>query len=416
MLLPEIQKNSWRFLGLAAFIGLLVGVGIFVFSSLLKPPRVDHAWLPMTFEKAVREGAPAVVNIQLDEGYTPHAPPKAIFTNLQGEYGDDETTHTYGLGNIIGSGVIIDTEGYIVTNYHVVEDEAFIKVRLADGTSYQATLVGSDPETDLAVLKVNASGLPVVRLGDDRRLRVGDIVLAVGNPFGMRQTVTQGIVSAVALKNLGINRFESFIQTDAAINPGNSGGALLNVNGELVGINSSTMTTQGGATLGIGFSIPVSLVREVVADIKQYGQVKRGSLGVELSYLNDEQKYKHQLPHGVEITGMTADSAAYNGGLKLGDFLTHIDGYELFTPWQTRNILVSKKPGEKVRIKGIRDGSPFVLDVAVQLRPVDYISAEDIGHMNMEEPLDTFPPAEEQATQGTGTTTSQTASEATPEE
>ena len=226
----------------------------------------------------------------------------------------------------LGSGVIVSAEGYLLTNHHVVEDAVDIEVQLADGRQTRAQLVGSDAETDIAVLKIDLGGLPAITLGDVRALRVGDAVLAIGNPFNVGQTVTAGIVSALDRNQAGSSPFQNFIQTDAAINPGNSGGALVDVSGNLVGINTAIFSRSGGS-LGIGFAVPVDTARQTMDALLRGGSVRRGWIGVEPRDLSAELAQSLALPvkSGVLITGVLQDGPAAKGGLRPGDVVVKVD-------------------------------------------------------------------------------------------
>jgi Do/DeqQ family serine protease len=270
------------------------------------------------YAMAARLAAPAVVSISATKmaRNNPHTDPRFRFF-----FGDGPATPQVGLG----SGVIVSPEGYLLTNHHVVEDANEIEVQLADGRQTRARLVGSDPETDIAVLKIELGELPVMALGDVRALQVGDAVLAIGNPFNVGQTVTAGIVSALDRSDAGSSRFQNFIQTDAAINPGNSGGALVDASGALVGINTAIFSRSGGS-LGIGFAVPVDTARQVMEQLLRDGKVRRGWIGVEPRDLTAELAESLNLPvrQGVLITGVLQNGPAAQGGLRPGDVVVQV--------------------------------------------------------------------------------------------
>src|SRR5690625_655601 len=260
----------------------------------------------------------------------------------------------------LGSGVVVDAKaGYVLTNNHVIDKADEITVTLQSGQELTAELVGADPETDIAVLKVKADGVQLMALpfGDSSRLRVGDFVVAVGNPFGLGQTVTSGIVSALGRTGLGIEGYEDFIQTDASINPGNSGGALVNLKGELIGINTAILAPSGG-NIGIGFAIPTSMAREVMRQLIQYGEVKRGLLGVSVQELTPAlaNAFGIDATEGVVIAQITPDSAAEAAGLQVGDVIVAVDGQPVRRAAGIRNRIGLLRVGEKVQLTVLRDG------------------------------------------------------------
>ncbi len=258
----------------------------------------------------------------------------------------------------LGSGVIVSEDGYILTNNHVVKGADEIKVILYDKREFKGKVVGTDSRTDLAVVKINARGLPTLSFGDSGKLKTGDIVLAIGNPFGLNQTVTMGIVSAVGRSNIGLADFEDFIQTDAAINPGNSGGALVNGSGELVGINTAIFSTSGGY-MGIGFSIPSDMAKTVMDSILKYGKVIRGWLGVSIQDLTPElaKSLGMKETEGALISGVVSDSPADKAGLKRGDLVTEMNGKKIADVTSLRNMVASMAPGTQVDFKIIRNGT-----------------------------------------------------------
>ncbi len=258
-----------------------------------------------------------------------------------------------------GSGVIVDAaEGYILTNHHVVENADEITVTLVDNRSLDATVVGSDPGTDIAVLKVDSDGLTEMPLGDSETVRVGDFVLAIGNPFGLEHTVTSGIVSGLGRTGINPEGYEDFIQTDASINPGNSGGALVGFNGELVGINSAILSGNGG-NIGIGFAIPVNMARSVMDQIISFGSVRRGLLGVNIATINSEiaESYSLDATSGALITLVADESAAENAGLQIGDVIVTVDAEPIEGAESLRNAIGLLRPGDSVEVGFIREGS-----------------------------------------------------------
>ena len=258
-----------------------------------------------------------------------------------------------------GSGVIVNAgEGTVITNHHVINEADEIQVVLNDGRTFQAELIGSDPEVDIAVLKIKAKNLQALTMSDSDKLLVGDFVVAIGNPFGLGQTVTTGVVSALGRTGLGIEGYEDFIQTDASINPGNSGGALVNLRGELVGINTAIIAPAGG-NVGIGFAIPMNMVRASVDQILEHGEVKRGQIGVSIQDVTPELQEAFNLKNGqqgVLVTGVGENSEAEKAGLKAGDVIIAVDGKETRTTGALRNTIGVRKIGDKVTLSIIRDG------------------------------------------------------------
>jgi serine protease Do len=264
----------------------------------------------------------------------------------------------------LGSGTIVTPDGYVLTNNHVVEGAQDIRVTLADRREFRAKLVGGDPKTDIAVLKLTGSRFPVMPLGDSNRVVVAEVVLAIGNPFGLDQTVTMGIVSAVGRANLGISDYEDFIQTDAAINPGNSGGALVNARGELIGTNTAIFSQSGGY-MGIGFAVPINMARQVMDQLVTRGRVTRGYLGVSVQELTPAAARALGLPtdRGVLVGDVAADGPAARGGLKQGDVITAINGTPVDDVGRFRNLVSSMKPGTRVTLTVLRDGREQTVEV-----------------------------------------------------
>lgn len=320
---------------------------------------------PTTYADAVARAAPAVVNVstrrvvlerQLPERLAPFFPDWPEFRRRE--------------DRSLGSGVILDSEGHIATNHHVINGAQEIVVQLTDGRTAPAKLVGSDPDTDLAILKIALQKLPVMPLGRSDRLRVGDVVLAIGNSLGLGQTVTQGIVSATGRSQLGLALFENFIQTDAAINQGNSGGALVTATGELVGINTAVLSREVGVE-GIGFAIPVNLVRGVADEIQKNGRVVRGWAGIGVQNLPPDLADDAGRPvRGVAVIGFYPGSPALQVGLARGDILTTLDGKPITDSREFLVAIAKKAPGATLRLRGIRPGQGgFEAQVPVVERP-----------------------------------------------
>ncbi len=315
------------------------------------------------YARAAERAAPAVVSVTATR--LAQRNPHADDPHFRFFFGDQPpTAQQVGLG----SGVIVAPEGYLLTNHHVVADAADIEVQLADGRSTQARVVGSDAETDLAVLKIDLDRLPVVTLGDLRALRVGDAVLAIGNPFNVGQTVTAGIVSA--LDRPGASRFQNFIQTDAAINPGNSGGALVDADGHLVGINTAIFSRTGGS-LGIGFAVPVDTARQVMEALIAGGEVKRGWIGVEPRDLGTELAESLSLPvtSGVLITGVLQDGPAARGGVQPGDVVVRIGEKPVRNAADLFAAVAALAPGSTAAVEVQRGAESLTLSVVVGQRP-----------------------------------------------
>ncbi|GAP35298.1 trypsin-like peptidase domain-containing protein [Piscinibacter sakaiensis] len=281
-------------------------------------------------------------------------------------FGDPQADRQRG----IGSAVIVSPDGYLLTNNHVVQGATDIEVQLSDGRQAVARLVGGDPETDVAVLKIDLEKLPVITFGDADALQVGDVVLAIGNPFGVGQTVTSGIVSALGRDQLGINTFENFIQTDAAINPGNSGGALVDVRGHLMGINTAIFSNSGGS-LGIGFAIPVTTARQVMEGLIKDGMITRGWIGVEPRELTTDVARTFNLPvsEGVLITGVLQNGPAGAGGMRPGDVVTQVAGQPVRTPAQLRNAVSALKPRQEAVLQVQRGERSLALTLTIGERP-----------------------------------------------
>ncbi|HTV97205.1 MAG TPA: trypsin-like peptidase domain-containing protein [Steroidobacteraceae bacterium] len=326
-----------------------------------------------SFADAVARAAPAVVNIYTARVVTEQrqaAPLDQLF-------GDYWPSYRQRVERSLGSGVIVDAKGTIVTNQHVIAGADSIRVQLADGRIAEATVVGQDPDTDLAILRLSIGNLPVMPMGRSDTLRVGDIVLAIGNPYGLSQTVTQGIVSATGRGQLGLATFENFIQTDAAINLGNSGGALIDAHGDLVGINTAVLNRAYGGPEGIGFAIPVNLVRGVMEQILTKGHVVRGWLGFVPQDLSQEQAAQLGIASGgVTVVNILVRSPAFDAGVRPGDLITELDG----APVRSSQDLVSKlaqlKPGSEVELAGRHGQQPYTVKLPVSERPTRLAQAQ----------------------------------------
>jgi S1-C subfamily serine protease len=317
----------------------------------------------VTYAAAVQRAAPAVVNI-----YTARVVEERVFPSPFGElFGNVLPQTQKRIERSLGSGVIVDADGHIVTNYHVISNAGAIRVQLADGRIAQPQVVGVDPDTDLAVLKINLPNLPVITFGRSDELRVGDVVLAIGDPLGLSQTVTHGIVSATARGQLGITTFEDFIQTDAPINFGNSGGALVDSSGALIGINTAIVAKSLGVE-GIGFAIPVDMVRGVLRDIIQYGRVIRGWIGIVPEDISDAQAQQLGLAHGGVVIAYVG-SPAQEAGLRPGDLLLSIDGAAVSSAEAARARIATSKPGAALTIRYQRGSSQFDVKVKVIEQP-----------------------------------------------
>ena len=368
-----------------------VGLALWFIVASLKPewaaemlgaahgPRIGTSPVPMaeapvnaspgvgSYREGARRAMPAVVNIfTTKEARQPQNPfmEDPLFKRFFGDQQQEEKQFS------LGSGVIISPEGYVLTNNHVVETADEIEVALADGRKSAAKVVGADPETDIAVVKIDLQNLPAITLGHAEQAKVGDVVLAIGNPFGVGQTVTMGIISALGRNHLGINTFENFIQTDAAINPGNSGGALIDTSGNLLGINTAIYSRSGGS-LGIGFAIPVSTVKTVMDSIISTGQVVRGWIGVEPQDITPElaESFGFTQKSGAIIAGVLKGGPADKAGMRPGDILVAVDGKPVADTTDMLNLIAQLAPGSKSRMTVRRKNQESTLDVVVGKRP-----------------------------------------------
>ena len=334
------------------------------------PPAV---FAVTSYREAAKKALPSVVHIFTSQKIKARRSPlfdDPMFRHFFGDSAEGDGPKTSGLG----SGVIVSASGFILTNYHVVEAADQIEVALSDGRNLDARLVGSDPESDLAVLQISERNgkeliLPAITLGKMDNIGVGDVTLAIGNPFGVGQTVTMGIISALGRSHLGINTFENFIQTDAAINPGNSGGALVDSQGNLIGINTAIYSRSGGS-LGIGFAIPISIARDVMEQIIQTGSVTRGWIGVEAQEITIDLAESFGLPDtsGALIAGVLRGSPADAGGIKPGDILLAVAGRPVKNPQDMLDLIASQKPGDTVAFRLRRQNSALDTNVKIGKR------------------------------------------------
>ncbi|MBI5213791.1 MAG: DegQ family serine endoprotease [Nitrospirae bacterium] len=313
---------------------------------------------------------PAVVNISTSRTVKTQRHPffdDPLFRRFFGDPGAQKRKVTN-----LGSGVIAAVDGYILTNNHVIEGAEDILVKLADGREYKGRPVGLDSRTDVAIIKINETNLPTIQWGESEKLKVGEVVLAIGNPYGLSQTITMGIISALGRSGIGITDYEDFIQTDAAINPGNSGGALVNIKGELIGINTAIFSITGGYQ-GIGFAIPSNMVKNVMDSIINQGKVVRGWLGVQIQPLTQELAKQFSLKDdkGVLLVDVVEGGPAEKGGLKSGDVIIEYDGKKVDNPFLFKNMVAATKPGKIVEIKIIRNGNQLTAKVTIGELPIE---------------------------------------------
>jgi serine protease Do len=376
-----------------------LGLVSLIHADALPQLKTDNAPLSaearpnLSFAPVIKQVAPAVVNIytnkttRADQGMAPFLD-DPFFRRFFG--GPFESMPRERKEQALGSGVIVSTDGYILTNSHVVEGADEIKVALNDNkTTYDAKLVGTDPQTDIAVIKVSAKDLPAITLTDSDNVQVGDVVLAIGNPFGIGQTVTMGIVSAKGRGGMGIVDYEDFIQTDASINPGNSGGALVDATGRLIGINQSIISRSGG-NQGVGFSVPVNLAKYVMERLVADGRVTRGYLGVMIQPVTDDLAKAFDLKDnsGALVGDVTEDSPAEEAGLKEGDVITEFNGKKVNSSQQLRLMVSQTAPGTKAPVKLLRDGKPMDLSVKLGELPKEGLAKAGMKRGGGDELLD----------------------------
>jgi serine protease DegQ len=324
---------------------------------------------PGSFSNAAQAAMPAVVNVFTSKEVKVAPHPLLEDPRFRRFFGDPLESQSRRASSL-GSGVIVSPEGYILTNHHVIEAADEIEIALADGRKSKARVIGSDPETDLAVVKVDMEALPTMTFGHSDNARVGDIVLAIGNPFGVGQTVTMGIISALGRTHLGINTFENFIQTDAAINPGNSGGALVDTSGNLIGINTAIVSRTGGS-LGIGFAITTTVAKQIMEQIIQTGGVTRGWIGVEVQDLTPElaESFKRPSTNGALIAGVLKGGPADRAGVKPGDILIAVDSQPVIDSSTMLNLIAALSPGQTATILVMRNQAEKTVKINVGKRP-----------------------------------------------
>lgn len=379
MPIAKIVRNfSWPLLS-----GLLAAALILVlFPSLLEKPATTHLTLnvphqevadrsfegPASYSSAVARAAPSVINIYTTKTVSRPRHPLLNDPFFRRFFNSGNFPQQQRMASSLGSGVIVDANGYILTNNHVVADADQIVILLFDGREAQATVVGTDPDTDLAVLKIDLPDLIPIAIGDPHDALVGDVVLAIGNPFGVGQSVSQGILSATG-RGLGLNTFENFLQTDAAINPGNSGGALIDAYGNLLGINSAILNEN--SSVGIGFAIPADTAIRVKDDIVNHGAVIRGWLGVQAQQLSPTVAAKMGLnpPRGLMITDIHLNGPAHLAGLLPGDIITHMNNQLVGDGRQGTNIVADLMPGDPIHVDVMRNGEKISLTTVAGTRP-----------------------------------------------
>ena len=373
-----MKNGSIQYILLWTLVGILVGLAVLFAQGRIVITDSDwsgfasaiSAKQPSSFSNAVSKTAPAVVSLQVQSLIEVPLKENAR-RQLEQVFGKHlpNLTRTKRASSS-GSGVILDTRGYVITNHHVIAKAEKVMVVLNDGRTAEARLVGTDPDTDIAVLKIELENLPEVSIANLKKLKIGDVVLAIGYPFRIGQTVTQGIISATGRSQVSQNTYENFLQTDAAINPGNSGGALINTEGEIVGINSLIYTETGNFN-GIGFAIPIDLVSDVMRQITENGYVIRGWLGVEGQNvpLQTLQSLDLQI-QGVLITGVDEGGPGSKAGLEVGDIITHINQIDIKDTADVLDMIAAGRPGDNFRIDGIRERQSFSVDAVLGQRPM----------------------------------------------
>ena len=375
------MKKFWLIFAQTVTVSLAVIFVLQIFHPQLLSSKLQHPEDSITnsssptsnlasYSEAAQKAMPSVVNIFTSKknANNPHQQflDDPLFKHFFGDQSDDLAQHETSLG----SGVIVSENGLIITNQHVIEAADEIQVALEDGRTIKARVVGSDPDTDLAVLKIDVKNLPAITFADAQKNKVGDVVLAIGNPFGVGQTVTQGIISALGRNHLGISTFENFIQTDASINPGNSGGALIDADGNLVGINSA-IYSRSGVSMGIGFAIPVSIAKQVMEQIIRQGSVTRGWIGIEAQDITAElaESFKLKSAQGSLIAGIIKNSPAERAGLKAGDVLLEINGLRVIDSNNMLGLISELKPNKQAILRITRNQKELNVPVMIGRRP-----------------------------------------------
>ena len=375
------MKGLLRDLGWPAVCGLLLALLIVQqFPQLVGLPdtRAGQPIAPVlnpavsgavSYSDAVSHAAPTVANIFTTKQVNPTSSGGGLNGQILGDYSEPLPSPSRRQSSL-GSAVILREDGYLLTNNHVIAGADGILVALQDGREAMADLIGTDPETDLAVLKIDMEDLPVATLSPIEQLSIGDVALAIGNPFGLGQTVTKGIISAMGRSQLGLNTYEDFIQTDAAINQGNSGGALIDAYGRLIGINTAIFSLSGGSQ-GIGFAIPAPLALNVMEQIIQQGRVVRGWLGVEVQPLTDELAESFGLvqSNGIVVSGLYRNGPAWSAGLRPGDVIMRINGEPVGSGRQAMNLVARAQPGDQVTLEVLREGELMTFTAEVSMRP-----------------------------------------------
>jgi serine protease DegQ len=363
-------------------------LAVFLVVSGISAPNIVHAGSPLS---AVGEGVTTIAPML--EKTMPGVVNISTLTHVRAKenplFSDPFFRHFFNVPNTpkereaesLGSGVIIDAQkGYVLTNNHVIEKADKIRVTLRDGRSFDAKVIGSDSESDIAILQIKASSLTALPMANSDKLRVGDFVVAIGNPFGLGQTVTSGIVSALGRSDLGIEGYEDFIQTDASINPGNSGGALVNFKGQLVGINTAILAPSGG-NVGIGFAIPINMVKEVTQQLIRYGEVKRGQLGILIQDINGDLAHAFHIEEGkgVLVSQVLKNSAADAAGIKQGDIITSVNGKPVTSSGELRNYIGMQRVGNKINLTILRKGKTKQVTATIKAQKAIKVSADSIS-------------------------------------